>query len=121
MYGVPLDLPLQPFVGEACTEVGFGLFQITFSFGENGPWISSERHWELIDGCGDTIDIARPNDERDHYRVQMLIGRRVTGFRIDPPRSCSLLFQGGYELTLIDSDDQYESFIVRVAEGMWIV
>ncbi|WP_435018134.1 hypothetical protein TA3x_000079 [Tundrisphaera sp. TA3] len=118
MHGVPPDLPLDRFLGEACTLIEIGRFEIVFVFPDAGT-IRVHRGWELCDGSDRMIDRMQEHDERDGYRVHRLIGLPVRRYDIDPPASFTLHFEGGFSLTIFDDDDCYESFSIE-PDGIYI-
>lgn len=119
MYGVPAQLDLTPFVGTTLDQIRFGQFQIHFTFsGEPGTadrGVSVEGYWELRDGQSALIDAAVVNDERDSYKIHRLLGRTVTAIGLNPPKSLTLFFDNGLELTIVDDSDQYEC--CRISTG----
>ena len=119
MYGVPADLPLQPFVGDECSQVCIGQFQLQFHFVRAGT-ISVEGKWELRDAADTVIDhsLCQGSPEepatREAYRIQKIIDVPVSRFSIDAPRSFTLYFTNGFSLTLFDDPSRpYESIDVN--------
>jgi hypothetical protein len=119
MHGVPADLPLQPFVGDECSQICIGRFQLQFHFGRAGR-ISVEGKWELRDAAGTIIDhslrqgSAEEPATRETYRIQKIIDVSVSRFSIDAPTSFTLYFANGCSLTLYDDPSQsYESIDVN--------
>jgi hypothetical protein len=113
MYGVPADLPLEPFVGDECSQIGLGRFQLQFRFRRAGQ-IVVEGKWELCDATGIVVDHSawatrEEADARDAWRIHKIIDVRVAGYTIDAPQSFTLFFQNGYSLTVYDTP-HYESF-----------
>lgn len=113
MYGVPTDLPIQPFVGQDLNQICLTRFQIQLHFSGAGS-IGVEGGWEIRDGTGNLLDSAEPHESRESYRIHRLIDVPVAGFSIDPPRSFTLSFANGLALTVFDDSEQYESFSVTV-------
>jgi hypothetical protein len=74
MYGVPVDLPLQPFVGQELSQIALGRFQTQLHFAGTGT-ISIEGQWELRDPNGALIDAETEHAQRDCYRIHRLIER----------------------------------------------
>ena len=113
MYGVPADLPIQPFVGQELNQICLGRFQTQLPFSGAGS-ISVEGRWELRDGAGDIVDRAEEHEIRESYRIHRLIDVPVARLSIDPPRSFTLFFDNGLVLTVFDDSEQYESFSINV-------
>jgi len=111
MYGVPADLPLQPFVGHELNQICLGRFQLQLHWAGVGS-IAVEGRWELRDASGLVIDAEQDYQGRDVYRIHRIIDLKTTGFEVDPPRTFSLLFESGFRLTVFDDTDQYESFSI---------
>jgi hypothetical protein len=109
MYGVPADLPLDQYVGDECSQIGVGRFQLQFRFGR-APIISVEGKWELRDSSGSIIDQSGEPATRDAFRIHKIIDLPVTRYAIDAPRSFTLFFERNYALTIYDDSPQYESF-----------
>ena len=112
MYGVPADLNLELFVGATLIQVALGQFQVQFRFQPKGE-IAIEGRWELRDQSGRLVDYAQATADRDAYRVHQLLGRQVTGSRVDAPRSITLEFDSGHQLQVFDSSREYESFTIQ--------
>lgn len=72
MYGVPDDLPIQPFVGQDLNQICLGRFQIQLHFSGAGS-ISVEGRWEIRDAAGNLLDSAEPHESRESYRIHRLI------------------------------------------------
>ena len=81
MYGVPPDLPIQPFVGQELNQICLGRFQTNLHFSGAGS-ISVEGRWELRAGVGDIVDRAQEHETRESYRIHRLIGVPVARFGI---------------------------------------
>ncbi|MGB2713657.1 MAG: hypothetical protein WBC51_05725 [Vicinamibacterales bacterium] len=120
MYGVPPNLPLQAFVGQEINQVCLGQFQTQLHSSGIGS-ISIEGHWELRDEAGVIVDAEKPHAERERYRIHQIIDVPITAFSIDAPRSFTLRFENGLELTVFDSLQRYESFSVQVSGRLVIV
>jgi hypothetical protein len=112
MYGVPKDLDLTRFQGATLVQVALGEHQVLFRFHPEGE-IAVEGRWELRDAAGTLVDQARPNAERECYRLHRLLGRAVTSWAIDPPQSFTLHFSGGERLQVFDDSRDHESFSVQ--------
>lgn len=112
MYGVPADLPLQRFIGQECTLIGIGRFEIRFLFASCGD-IHVNSRWEICDDRGRIIDRMVEHAERTSYCIHKIIDIPVNRFEIDPPRSFTLHFENGWSLTIFDDSDQYESFSIH--------
>ena len=120
MHGVPADLPLAAFVGFTLDQICLGQFQVQFHFGgEPGitARISVEGGWELRDSSGTEIDHDQEHFDRRDYRLHVLLGRTVSSFTIDAPRSFELAFDSGHRLTVYDDNQHYETFSVHPPGG----
>ena len=101
-------------------------FQIKFSFhnsclkGLNSRLINILCQASMASGyarrrtlqLGEQVDRSLENKQREAYRVHVLLGAHVSAFRIEPPKSFSLLFSSGHQLTVFDNSERYESFSV---------
>ena len=76
-------------------------------------YIGVEGLWEVRDAEHRLIDRAEPNRAREAYRVHVLLGRTVVSGRLNAPQSFVLGFDGGYQLEVFDSSEQYESFSIQ--------
>ena len=108
MYGVPKDLPLQRFIGDAVLQVGIGMDGVHFVFGRAGT-IAVEGRWELVDSSGALVDHYQQHEERQSYRLHVILNADVTGYDLDPPRSFVITFATGHQLKVYDGPG-YESF-----------
>jgi hypothetical protein len=113
MYGVPKDLPLDPFVGHELNQVALGRFQMQLRFSGCGS-ISIEGRWELRDPDGAIVDCWQDHAARDCYRIYRILDLSVSRFEIDAPASFTLVFEPSYRLTVFDDSPQYESFSVNL-------
>ncbi len=123
MYGVPADLDLTPFIGAYLTQICLGPFDLNFRFSSgtsSGIAISVEGSWSLTDANGNILDEsdgrvgeAPGNRSRGGWRLRDLLADTVESGQVDPPRSFSLSFASGRNLTIFDDDDQYESFSIQ--------
>ena len=109
MYGVPKDLPLQRFVGDALFQIALGIDGIHLTFGHSGT-IAVEGHWQLVDASGSVVDRYHEPEQRDACHLHGILNAIVTACRIDPPRSFSITFSTGHQLTVYDDSPQYEAF-----------
>jgi len=82
MYGVPPDLPIQPFVGRELNQICLGRFQIHLNCSGTGS-IRVEGYWELRDSTGVLVDAARDHADRDSYRLHRIIDVPITRFSVD--------------------------------------
>jgi hypothetical protein len=113
MYGVPENLPLEPFVGQELKQIALGRFQTQLHFSGRGS-IFIEGRWELREPDGAIVDRSQDHDARDCYRIHRILDLPVSRFEIDAPASFTLIFTPGYRLTVFDDSPQYESFSVRL-------
>ncbi|MFZ2642039.1 MAG: hypothetical protein WA117_13655 [Verrucomicrobiia bacterium] len=111
MHGVPANLPLQRFIGDALFQICIGLDGVHFVFGQAGT-IKAAGCWELHDSSGNLVDSTQEHSERESYRVHAILNADVTAYSIDPPRSFSLSFSSGHRLTIYDDSTPYESFAI---------
>ena len=120
MHGVPGDLPLQRFVGDALFQVGIGCDGVHFTFGRAGT-ICAFGLWQLHDDSGTLLDQTQEHGERKCYRIHCILNADVTGFTIDPPRSFSLRFSTGHRLTIVDDTPRYESCTISFTGGPEVI
>jgi len=113
VYGVPKDLPVDAWIGQTLDQVCLGQFQLQLHLGDNVA-IGIAGGWVLKDPEGTVIDQCLEPQEREAYRVHVLLGRTVIASRVDVPESFTLTFDHGYELTVFDDSTQYESFTIAI-------
>jgi hypothetical protein len=122
MYGVPSNLPLQQFVGLELEQLALGLHQVQFRF-HGSRSIHVEGRWQIFDSSGTIVDESIDEHElpssRQQYKIHVILGSAVTGFRIDAPDSFSLVFSSGHTLTIYDDSPAYESFSIH-PDGIYI-
>jgi hypothetical protein len=116
MTGVPADLPMQRFVGDALFQAGIGMDGVHFRFGRAGT-ICAFGLWQLHDSSGTLIDQTQEHSERECYRIHVILNADVTSCSIDPPHSFSLTFSTGHRLTVFDDMPQYESCTIYFEGG----
>jgi len=85
--------------------------QINLVFDPDGVFLI-EGEWELA-ADGVVVDRHRPWPRREPYHWHRVLGRRVVGWSVSPPKSLALEFEGGVVLRLFDSSERYESFMIE--------
>jgi hypothetical protein len=120
MYGVPVDLPIDRFVGDSLTQVRIGIDGVHFAFSQTGI-ISVFGLWQLHDADGAIIDQSQEHSDRQYYRIYILLNADITNYSIDPPRSFALRFSTGHQLIIYDDTPQYESCTINFEGGLMIV
>lgn len=126
MHGVPSDLPLQQFIDATLDQICIGEHQLQFRFSttvsatdiQQGKFpeprsVFVESDWELRDRAGKILDRWQEHSHRESYSIHRLLGQHVTAFRIDPPRSFTLVFESAATLTIFDDSTHYESFSIQ--------
>jgi len=109
MYGVPDTLELPFLLDAELSQLCIGETHIQFNFSPNGS-IGVEGDWELLDSSGEVIEESCSGPL---VLTQKLIGKCVTDYIIDAPKSVSILFENGFTLIIFDSSEQYESFTIE--------
>jgi hypothetical protein len=120
MYGVPEDLPMQRFVGDTLTQVRIGIDGVHFVFGYAGT-ICTFGLWQIQDVDSNLIDQAQEHLNRTCYRIHVILNANVIGYSIDSPRSFSLTFSTGHQLTIYDDTPHYESCTIYFESGLEVI
>jgi hypothetical protein len=120
MYGVPVDLPIERFLGDSPTQIRIGIDGIHFAFNQTGI-IGVFGLWQLHDADGEMIDQTQEHRDRHYYRIHVLLNADVTDFSINPPHAFALKFSTGHQLTIYDDTPQYESCTINFEDGLMIV
>jgi hypothetical protein len=120
MYGVPVDLPIERFLGDALTQVRIGMDGVHFVFNQTGI-IGVFGLWKLHDVDGEIIDQTREHPDRQHYRIHIIINANLTDFSMNPPHSFALKFSTGHQLTIYDDTPQYESCTINFEDELMII
>ena len=113
VYGVPKDLPVDALVGQTLDQICMSQFQVQLHLGDTVS-IGIEGHWVLLDPEGNVVDQCLEPQEREVFRLHLLLGSSVTGCTVDAPESFTLVFEHGYQLTVHDDSSQYESFTLSI-------
>ncbi len=114
MHGVPEDLDLTPFHGAPLERIGLGTYIIDLGFGSDvGAQISIEGYWEPRAPDGSVLDHQIEPQQREAYRLHVLLGRSVTATEVSAPDSFLLRFDSGHELHVFDRTRMYESFSIQ--------
>jgi hypothetical protein len=113
MHGVPQNLDLRAFLGAELIQVAIGCHDLQLHFFPEDRRISVWGNWELVDSAGTIVDQAQENLSRDNYKIHRLLGRTVTAHKFDAPKSFTLTFDNGMNMTVYDDSDQYESFSIQ--------
>ena len=114
MHGVPVELDLAPFHGTTLDSIVLAQYIVYFGF--DAPQLTHigvEGGWELRDANGQMLDRQMPPEEREAYRVHLLLGCQVTGSAVTAPESVVLHFDSGHSLRIFDGSPQYESFHIQ--------
>ena len=121
MHGIPIDLPLQRFVGDSVCQIALGTHGVHFRFNEAGSIHVEGGKWQLHDAAGKVIDesIEGLPSTRECHRVHVILDNAVTKFELDVPHSFTLTFRTGHTLTIYDDSEQYESFSIQ-PDGIYI-
>jgi hypothetical protein len=93
MYGVPVDLPIERFLGDSLTQIRIGIDGIHFVFNQTGI-IGVFGLWQLHDANGEMIDHTQ--EHRDQFST-------------------------GHQITIYDDTSQYESCTINSEDGLMIV
>ena len=120
MYGVPADLPIQRFVGDALFQARIGMDGVHFAFGRTGV-ICAYGLWQLHDADGTLIDQTQEHSERKFYRIHVILNADVASYSIDAPKSFTLTFSTGHRLTIFDDTPQYESCLISFEGGPEVI
>jgi hypothetical protein len=116
MYGVPENLNLSAFVNTELSQIDIGQAYLNFCFHPIGI-IQCYGDWEATNPDGGHLDGSLGGEaagsERDSYRVHKLLGIQVVAVQVNPPKSISWIFEGGYKITIFDSSEAYESFTIE--------
>src|SRR5262245_56832811 len=93
VYGVPRHLDLSRFIDATLIQICLGQSEVQFHFQAAGSaastgrlYIGVEGHWELRDPSGRIVDNAKPNSDREAYRLHRVLGCAVAGTAVDAPR-----------------------------------
>ena len=111
MQGVPADLPLKRFIGDALFQICVGMDGIQFRFGHAGTLCVYGR-WELHDSSGALLDSFVEHSQRRHYCIHPIFNQDVAAYSIDVPHSFGFTFASGHRLTIYSDAPQYESVLL---------
>ena len=120
MYGIPSDFDPAVFVGHDLARVCFGAFTVHLEFAGDEELqltvVGSFKHaGPPEEGWNDSVTV--PASES---RLMRLTNHAVIEAVADRERLV-LTFDHGHSLTVIDDDDHYEAFQIRVGEKLWVV
>ncbi len=121
VYDLPADFDLSPFIGAETNMITIGLFQTDISFippvDPLQPYghLSMSGGWELTRE-GRTIDARyeqsrEENSGREAYWIHQLLGLKVTGWGVDPPRAFHFDFENGYSLRIWDNTEGHYEYV----------
>jgi hypothetical protein len=109
MYGVKPDLDLGFLISQELSQLALGRYEYQLRFsGESNISIQCE---VLFYRSGGSKQIAI-GDLAAISGLHVLLGRKVTEARVIDRNEVCLGFDGEYKLTIIDSNDHYESFVI---------
>ena len=119
MYGFPSDLDLSAAVGQETTQICIGPYDLQFSLGPIGFTIQSRV--ELYrDGTALATWQAGEWPEPAFYSV---FSKPVSAVKVASERRLCITLEGGLELHVLDTSQEYESLQIYVQDtsGPYII
>jgi hypothetical protein len=117
VYGVSDNLDLTMFHGATLVQIRIGMHELQLHFDEPKASIQLECKWELCGPGNEIVDRSQERSQspwdRDAYRLHVCLSRHVISTEVEPPKSISLRFEGGYTLRVFDDSDEFESFHIE--------
>ena len=117
MYRIPLDLDLSGIVGEVTTQVSVGQFDLQFDFGPV--------HFNLT-SCVKLLREGRVVAEWVEGRWPGpeffdVMNARVVRWQIPDERRIVIELENGLTMQLEDDSDQYETMVITMDGGSWVI
>lgn len=119
MYKVNKSMDFQFLVGKELLQLCIGLYQLIFNFTDHVV-ITTECAIYLAKTDNSTIKLLSDNPQQSKQLV-CLLGSTIESVVIESRQELILVFSGGYKLTIIDSNENEESFTITTPEREVIV
>jgi hypothetical protein len=103
------DIDLSFLNGRELIQLCIGLYQTIFKFDEDVA-ISVEGGFRYFDGQDESIWRPGPGSSSRAARTAVLLGAKIENFESDASGTLSLTFSDGRRLTIIGSNNGYESY-----------
>ena len=110
MYKLDDSINLNFLIDKELLQICISLYQLVFNFTENIA-ISTECTLRLIDISGSPFEIAS-DDPCSSSKLLSLLGNTITNIYFHDKDELTLTFSSGTKLVIIDSNDNFESFII---------
>lgn len=114
MHGIDKKISYDFLIGKEVLQLCLGLYQLIFNFSDQLV-ISTECSLSLKLLDGTLIEVSSGNPE-SAGKLTCLLGRTIENVNTEIDGVLSLLFSGGLQLSIIDSNEDVESFTIAMKD-----
>jgi hypothetical protein len=119
MYGIDKTISFNFLIGKELLQLCIGLYQLILNFTDQ-LIISAECNLRLEYPDGSVIEVSCDSPELAG-RLTCLLGRTIETIKTDVNGELNLVFFGGFQLSIIDSNEDEESFIITMGNHEMVV
>ena len=118
MYGLPADFNAQIFVGRILQQIRFGPYSVHFDFNDSLAVDLESAYMLRLDPHSEATTEELPVASSS---LMVLAGKTVEAAIAQLPGTLELVFEGGVSLSLLDTSDRYESYLIRSGNNLVVV
>lgn len=119
MYGIDKKISYDFLIGKEVLQLCFGLYQLIFNFSDQLVIPTKcSLSLKLIDGTLIEVSSESPGSAG---KLICLLGRTIVSVNTETNGVLSLLFSGGLQLSIIDSNKDEESFAITIKDRVIVV
>lgn len=111
MYGINKDTNLDDLVGQTLEQVCIGLHDMQLKFSKN---IAIVMQCEVIVNYNLDEKTISPDNPSELSFLAKMLGKSIIGYYIDEPYRLTLVFCDEAEIVLVDSNREYESYVIWI-------
>ena len=119
MYGIDKTINLNFLVGKELLQLCIGLYQLRLNVTDQLT-ISAECIIRLMHPDGSVVEISCDRPELSS-RLTCLLGRAIEAIQTDVKGVLNLSFSDGFQLSIVDSNEDEESFTITIGEHEIVV
>jgi hypothetical protein len=119
MYGIDKSISFNFLVGKELLQLCIGLYQLILNFTDQLV-ISAECVIRLKNPDGSVVEISCDSPELSGS-LTCLLGRAIEAVQTEVNGELNLSFSGGFQLSIVDSNEDEESFTITMDEHEIVV
>lgn len=119
MYGIDKAVNFKFLIGKELLQLCIGLYQLILNFTDQLV-ISAECVFRLEYPDGSVIEISCDSPEHTGH-LACLLGRTIETIQTEVNGELNLVFSDGFQLSIIDSNEDEESFTITMGDHEIVV